>query len=138
MRRRKRRIFMEAEMPLAAMIDIVFLLLIYFIFTQKPIVENTLFGVTFPTQNGKSSSRNIPSTILCVEIRNGTVVEGNFLLNGQPYDFSKLKEILRETVSHDPQTLIMVKCDLKSKHSDLISFLDFCHSARINKISLSG
>ena len=39
----------EAEVPLSSMIDIVFLLLMYFIATQKPIIEETLLGVNLPS-----------------------------------------------------------------------------------------
>ncbi|NCU27823.1 biopolymer transporter ExbD, partial [Candidatus Nomurabacteria bacterium] len=38
----------DAEVPLSAMIDVVFLLLIYFIVSQKPIVEDTHLAIDLP------------------------------------------------------------------------------------------
>ncbi len=40
-RKRKRELSSQDSTPISAMIDIVFLLLIYFILTQKPIIEDT-------------------------------------------------------------------------------------------------
>lgn len=126
-------------MPISSMIDIVFLLLIYFVVTQKPIIEDTLFGVNFPSQDSKSSKAKPPSTILCIEIKNvSETSDDDFLLNGQKYSFEKLKQTLQDTVLRDADTLVIIKCDPQSKHSNLIRFLDFCHNAKIAKISLAG
>ena len=43
-KKRKRIEVAEAEVPMSSMIDIVFLLLIYFILTQKPIIDETLLS----------------------------------------------------------------------------------------------
>ena len=37
-----------AEVPLSSMIDVVFLLLIYFILTQKPVIEDVHLQVDLP------------------------------------------------------------------------------------------
>jgi len=58
-RKRRKMKFPEAEVPLSAMIDVTFLLLIYFVVTQKPIIEETYLGVDLPAP-GKPRAEKPP------------------------------------------------------------------------------
>ena len=44
-----------AEVPLSSMIDVVFLLLIYFILTQKPVIEDVHLQVDLPAPGAPST-----------------------------------------------------------------------------------
>ncbi len=55
-RQKKKGSVVEAEIPMSSMIDVVFLLLIYFVVTQKPIIEDTLLGINLPSDDKSATS----------------------------------------------------------------------------------
>ncbi len=57
-----------AAVPLSSMIDVVFLLLIYFIFTQKPVVEDVYLALDLPAPNAASASSSKPPAILRIDV----------------------------------------------------------------------
>ncbi len=50
------------------MIDVVFLLLIYFIMTQKPVVEDIYLQLNLPAPNSASASSDEPPAILRIDV----------------------------------------------------------------------
>ncbi len=58
----------SAAVPLSAMIDVVFLLLIYFIMTQKPVVEDIYLQLNLPAPNPATSSSDEPPAILRIDV----------------------------------------------------------------------
>jgi len=57
-----------ASVPLSSMIDVVFLLLIYFIFTQKPVVEDIYLQLDLPAPSRASASDSEPPPILRIDV----------------------------------------------------------------------
>ena len=57
-----------ASVPLSSMIDVVFLLLIYFIFTQKPVVEDIHLQLDLPSPGRASASDSEPPPILRIDV----------------------------------------------------------------------
>ncbi len=136
MRTRKKRHLAEPEIPFASMIDIVFLLLIFFVLNQKPIIDDTLLGVNIAPPKSASSPKQLPSTFFCIEL-NKASEENNIALNGQECDFEQLRSILKDAVQNDPQAVVMIKCDQQVKHTKLIRLLDLCKNTNISRISLA-
>ncbi|OGV53901.1 MAG: hypothetical protein A2X49_15590 [Lentisphaerae bacterium GWF2_52_8] len=137
MSRKKRKFDVkDAEVPLSAMIDVVFLLLIYFIVSQKPIVEDTLLGMDLPAPGGKPKSDK-PMTMLTIDVaklaKNSDDV---YHVNGQPFFFNDLKNFLKQTAENDKDTTIIVNCDPNAKHKKLIRLLDTCQEYGMTKLNL--
>ena len=70
---RKKKIKLEntvsASVPLSSMIDVVFLLLIYFIMTQKPVVEDIYLQLNLPSPNAApTDSDKEPPPILRIDV----------------------------------------------------------------------
>lgn len=57
-----------ASVPLSSMIDVVFLLLIYFIFTQKPVVEDIYLQLDLPNAQQAGASDKEPPPILRIDV----------------------------------------------------------------------
>lgn len=133
--RRKRKVE-DAAVPLSAMIDIVFLLLIYFIVTQKPIIEDTLLGVNLPAPG--SSKSNKPVQLFTIDVMKVKGGEGDnvYYLNGRPWYFNDLKDTLVETAKTDPDITVIINCDPNAKHKKLIRLLDACNQAGLTKLNL--
>ena len=139
MRRKRKKSQNNAEIPMASMIDVVFLLLIYFVFTQKPIIEDTLLGINFAPPGKAASKQQMPSTLFSIEVKqlSGDNNENIYLLNGRKCDFQLLERILKEAAANDPQTTVIIKCGDNARHAKLIRLLDLCKTTGITKITLA-
>lgn len=140
-KKRKRIEIEEAEVPLSSMIDIVFLLLIYFIFTQKPIIEDTLLGVNLPSPHAKPSQ---PQEEKPQFFRIGVYKVGSqeqspdlYYINDKgPYKLSYLRDFLKSVAENDPEQTVMINCGPNATHKKLIQVLDACAEAKMKNLNI--
>ncbi len=140
MARKKRRTFnvKEGEMPLSAMIDVVFQLLIYFVVTQKPIIENTLLSVDLPAPGGKPKDKPVQLfTIDVHKIMPDPKEDLNvYYVNQQKWNFDDLRAQLIKTGELDPKQTIIVNCGPNARHQKLVQLLDACSQANLTSINV--
>jgi len=127
----------EAEVPLSAMIDIVFLLLMYFIATQKPVIEETLLGVNLPAPGGPPKDQK-KIMLLKVDVMDLPVKGGDdiYHMNGRAWYFKDLVSMLVDAGKNDPDTTVMINCGPNAKHQKLIRLLDACAGANLSKLNI--
>jgi len=136
-RQKKKKQIEEAEIPMSSMIDVVFLLLIYFIVTQKPVIEETLLGVNLPSANQPSSSDSEPSQLFTVDVvKMGENSAKFYGVNGMPTPLAAMKDQLLMLAENDPDTTVIIKCGPNAKHSKLVTLLDACAEAGLSKLNL--
>ena len=130
MRKRKKSVGEGKDMPMATMIDVVFLLLIYFIVTQKPILEETFVYSNLP--NGlPSKTTGFPLTIDVFQ------EEGNFYrVMNRPWKPKALFKYLKTISDNDPDQAIIINCGSKAKHAKLIKLLDACAEAELSNLNV--
>ncbi len=128
----------KAEVPMSSMIDIVFLLLIYFIVTQKPIIEDTHLGVDLPTPGGKPKDK--PITLFTIDVHKQSDDPGKdldiYYVNGRKWNFNDLALQLKKTAEQDKEQTIILNCGPNARHQKLIRILDACHDAGLSKLNL--
>jgi biopolymer transport protein ExbD len=137
---KKRRKFAlkEGEMPLSAMIDVVFQLLIYFVVTQKPIIENTLLTVDLPAPGGKPKDK--PITLFTIDVhrikQNPKEDLDIYYVNGSKWNFQDLRAQLVKTAQIDPKQTLIINCGPNAKHQKLVQLLDACTEAGLTSINV--
>ena len=115
---------MEDSLDLSAMVDIVFLLLIFFIVTMRPM------DVLAELPAGQGIG---PPDVDVIHI---TITEHDFVIDDRRVHAAGLSRILQRLVEIKPDQSVSVACPLDSKHEQLIEVLDLCHAAGINKMSV--
>lgn len=150
-KKRKRIKIDDAEVPLSSMIDIVFLLLIYFIVTQKPIIEETLLSCDLPTPGGKPPKT--PPTMLTVEVvqmfpnpTNSNAIRkkdlNTYYLNKRRWNFNDpgasndLRRQLIAIAENDKDQTIIINCGPNAQHQKLVQILDACSEAGLTKLNV--
>ena len=149
-----------AEVPLSSMIDVVFLLLIYFILTQKPVVEDVHLQVDLPAPGAPSSGD--PPQLLTIDVmklpgmdnddqvaalaakepdaeRRKAILRNEktyYHMNGAPYESGKLQEYLVTVAESNPDTTVMINCGPNAKHKKLVKLLDMCSKAGLRKLNI--
>ena len=132
-RKRKRELSSQDSTPISAMIDIVFLLLIYFILTQKPIIEDTRLNFS-PARRGKSAAQSSAiSDFAYLEINENTET---YLFNGQAISREQLPTYLNHIGKNNKETQLIIFCADNVKHADLVKALDLCRLSSLSNISI--
>jgi len=141
-RKRNRRniLAQEDKFDITAMIDVVFLLLIYFMFL--PIQQEADLGITLPAEAPPAKNLDLPSEHLVEIMPNGTV-----LLNRQPMGGVDSRELprLRDTLARlkassdraGIKTVITIDADPDSPHQRSIDVLNALKEAGVTLVSFA-
>ena len=151
----------DAGFPLSGMIDVVFLLLIFFLVTQKPLTEEVMINVELPApdMSNPSAAPLIPVTIDVEkdsrdnidEIDARLIALGDrddpnevpkderlyYSFNGSPpMEIATLRSRLAVIAKADADSTIIIKCDPNVKYRKLIRVLDLCSELGLNSRQL--
>lgn len=133
MARKKRVIDSEAaEPPMSSMIDVVFLLLIYFVVTQKEIIPEAHLAVNLPGPPTKEQQKDEkPPTVIDVR-----VLSNEYQFMNIPIKLSTLREKLEQFGSDDSGYTVVIKTDVYAKNERLVNVLDACKKANLNQLNI--
>ena len=133
-----------ASVPLSSMIDVVFLLLIYFIFTQKEVVEDVHLQLNLPAPQSASSNEE-PPPMLRIDIFENSQDSDTatyYAVNaakegaGQAMEFAALQNYLKIVADNSKETTIVLNCGPNADHNKLIKILDLCNSLGLTELNL--
>lgn len=130
----------ESEVPLSSMIDIVFLLLIFFVVTQKPIIEETLLGVDLPSPKPIVTPPPPPPPFFSIDVnkQSDDLVRDLdvYYVNGMRWNFADLSLQLKKTGQTNPDQTIIINCGPNARHQKLVQVLDSCAAAGLSKLNM--
>lgn len=125
----KRRQRVEPEFSLAAMIDVIFLLLMFFMLTSNFVTPNAL-NLQLPS----STSKSMASPALSVSVKS----DGTFYIERDGIAKSKLEAALRSRIkasNKDPKsTTITVAADKAATVEDVVFILDIANRLKVKTI----
>ena len=119
-------------MQLAPMIDIVFLLLIFFIVTWQYTQEEQDLRVSVPTSEEGSDPKRVLNEII-VNVR----PDGTVIVWGENKTKSELKETLTVLATTNPKQPIRVRGDADTPFQKIVEVIDVCSKAGIWNISFA-
>lgn len=130
----------ETKYDITPMIDVVFLLLIYFMFL--PLQQEADIGIQLPSKTPPAQNLTLPSQHIIDVYPNGLV-----LLNGAPKDGTQGRDLpaLTRTLTRLKQssdragidTVVKIQADPDSPHQRAIDVLNACARADIQKVSFA-
>ncbi len=126
-----RRVDSMVQVPIASMIDVVFLLLIYFILTQKEEIAEAHLAVNLPTPGAPPPDQKEPPKVIEIDIH-----AGQAYLQKVPRSPERIREILTELGKLDPNQTVMIRTKLNAKSGELVQILDICAGAGLTKLNL--
>ena len=126
------------EINLPSIVDMTFLLLIYFVYNMSTIVEETELKVAIPvdTQVIKQQQVDTPEEVVVDVFPNGVI-----WWNGQPTDSAtsdgmpELKTTLNDLKQAYPQQAVVVRGQRDTLHKRIVAVLNACSYAGIDQIS---
>ncbi len=123
----------EPAIPMAPMIDIVFLLLIFFITTSVfARLENEL-SVTVPTaESATPPQRDLGELIVNVKY------DGSIVVNQREISLSQLEILLSRIAKQYPDQSVIIRGDKDSKLEYAVEILDTCAKAGVWNIQIAA
>lgn len=140
-KRKRQGILIEDDnFSMTSMIDIVFLLLIYFMYL--PIQSESDLSVVLPIPQPPTSPTVLPMEHKVRIMPNGTVMLNDSIIeSGHDTGFSTLTAVLtrlkKSANSGGSQMVVTIIPDGDSLHQSAMSVLDACKSAGVNQVSFS-
>ncbi|MFC1451806.1 ExbD/TolR family protein [Verrucomicrobiota bacterium] len=124
--RRRRAMCSDPKLAMSAMIDVVFLLLIFFVFMVKPTDILAHLDVARPRAGGGED----------ISMLHIDVLAGGFAVNGRPASPDYIDKILTRISGVSPTQSVIITCTSDSSHSGLVRVLDLCAKSGLENLSL--
>ena len=126
---RKKRARYQIQAPLTSLIDIVFMLLIYFLLTTNFMVEQ---GIEVNLPDAKASAPQTRQEITVYIDQAGMVYLGK-----QPVGFNDLFDRLQERIRENPEQLVVIKADGDILLDRAVQVMDIAQAAGAKKLFLA-
>ena len=126
---RKKRPRYQIQVPLTALIDIVFLLLIYFLLTTNFMVDE---GIKIKLPQAKASAPQTEQEITIYIDR-----EGRSFLENQEVSLGNLFERLKKMISGRENKLVVIKADRSVILNKVVKVMDVAKAAGAGRLCLA-
>lgn len=123
----------EPVIPMAPMIDIIFLLLIFFITTSVFARMENEISITVPTaESATTPKRNLGEMIVNVQ------QDGTLIVNQRRVTLDQLAILLNRIAKQYPDQSVIIRGDRQSNLEDAITILDLCAKTGIWNVSFAA
>jgi len=133
--KRKKKQYNESagEPPMSSMIDVVFLLLIYFVVTQKPIISEAHLAVNLPSPNAEQPPTDQePPIEIRIRIR-----PSSYTLQGQKITLDALRSQLASYgAKEDVKYSVIIETHIFSRNQQLVNVLDACSASTLKNLNI--
>ncbi len=118
--------------PMAPMVDIMFLLLIFFMVATIYAQWETKMGINIPTaDSGQRGEREQGEIIINMDTK------GRIFINDQQMSRDRLETLLTRIRKNYKNQPVIIRADAKTAHEDVISVLDICRKVDIWNVAFS-
>jgi len=118
--------------PLTPMIDVVFLLLCFFVTSQIFSQWETEIDVALPTAQTGDMPQRLPGEVI-INVR----ADGTTVVNGQTLEDTALRSMMDRLVQLFPGQPVLLRADKSTDYQFVIRVLDTCRQADIWNISFA-
>lgn len=126
----KKRTRRESFIDISPMMDMVFILLIFFIVTST-FTRETGIDVTKPKA---SSAKELAKESILI----GITRQGTIHINETQVNLSSLQTILKQMMAESPDRPVIIVSDRDAPSGAIVDVLDECNIAKVRKVSISA
>ena len=118
---------------ISSMIDVMFILIIFFLVTTTFKEEEVDHLVKLPVESRNQSLTQTAGNLIKVNIRES----GEFVVMGQQVTEEGLTKWMDEEVEKKPEIKVLVRCDKESKHLYLANVMSICRSVGVSEANIA-
>lgn len=120
----------DVEIAIVNLVDVIFILLIFFIMTTT-FSKETGLDITKPSA-GSASQLQKESILI------GVSKEGVIHLNERQVDLAMLQAILRRELAEDAERAVVIVSDRDANMGAVVDVMDECNTAGVKKVSVAA
>jgi biopolymer transport protein ExbD len=122
----------EFAIPLAPLIDIVFLLLVFFLMATTFMDEEKDLSLSLPRSSaGEGGERRLQRVLVNVR------ADGTLVVNKRTMDRKELFRALVEAREANPQIPVILRGDRAASHGQIVGVLSVCQRARVRNVAVA-
>lgn len=118
---------------ISSMIDVMFILIIFFLVTTTFKEEEVDHLVKLPVESRNQSLTQTAGNLIKVNIRDN----GAYVVMGQAVTEEKLTEWMKEEREKKPEIKVLVRCDKESKHLYLANVMSICRFVGVPEANIA-
>ena len=132
-RRKKKKVESEdkAEIDLTPMLDVVFIMLIFFIVTASFIKEQSL-GVNVPPKNDQPPPPDAQSSNILVQVDSADTI----FIDGRRVDIRAVRSLIAQKRAENPEAAVVVRAHEESTAEVYVGIADAAREVKIYNVSL--
>ena len=128
-----KRSSVASTLSLTPLIDVVFLLLIFFLVTSEFEEEERRLDIVLP-----SATSAVPMTSKPREVVVDVDSEGSIYLHGQLTSLEELQQLLRVAVESNPTNqTVVIRADRQTSFQPVVSVMDVCNKTGVSDYSVT-
>jgi len=120
----------RSEINMTPLIDMVFILLIFFIVTTSFVRES---GVEVQRPSAQSAETKEKANVLL-----GLTSEGQIFVEGRPLDIRSVRAYMERFLAETPDGSVVIVADKESMTGNAVQVLDQCRLAGVKNISIAA
>ena len=118
---------------ISSMIDVMFILIIFFLVTTTFKEEEVDHLVKLPVESRNQSLTQTAGNLIKVNIRDN----GAMVVMGQRVTEEELTKWMKEEVEKKPELKVLIRCDKESKHLYLANVMSICRVVNVPEVNIA-
>ena len=121
-----------ASVQMASLMDVIFLLLCFFVTSSVFSQWETEISIALPTAKSSTVPGRMPGEIIL-----NVAADGDVTVNGQKLSLAEVTERLTRIAQLYPGQPVVIRADKTTKYESLVSVIDACRTADVWNFSLA-
>lgn len=121
----------EPVVNLTPLIDVVFLLLVFFMVTTTFLDPEREIEVELPLAESGAEPETPPQEVILTVLEDGRVLH-----EGQELQRAALLELLKRTALNDPRTPVTIRGHRLARHEEIVGVMDACGIAGLSNLAV--
>ena len=121
-----------ASVQMASLMDVIFLLLCFFVTSSVFSQWETEISIALPTAKSSTVPGRMPGEIIL-----NVAADGNVTVNGQKLSLAEVTERLTRIAKLYPGQPVVIRADKTTKYEALVNVIDACRTADVWNFSLA-
>ncbi len=127
---RQQRKTEDAQIDLTPMLDIVFILLIFFIVTSTSVYESSL-DINRPFAKNAAQEKRIAVSVMITE-------QNHIYINNQRIDEKRVRVMIKKIKNRNSATSLLIQADEKALNGTIIKVIDAAKEVGIEQVALAA
>lgn len=123
----------EVEINLTPLIDVVFLLLIFFM-VSTTFVKQSEIDLTLPQASQELRQDPVDKIDIAIDAQGQVFINGNALINNQ---LSAIRQALNDAQPNDAEPVVIISADENVKYQQVITVMDAARQAGLYRITFA-